>query len=123
MADVDPALLALSDLLVLTALERAYARTARRARYTCPPAERHNQYLRHAIPEAQVEAVLRDAWALCPTLAIRHNLDVDPTDWHALLDGYTRALIMMSQNHNPTRLIGALARLHPAPDDWDGPDG
>ena len=116
MADVDPALLAISDTLVLHALERAWARTVKRNGRGCNPAQRHNQYLRQPVPEDKVENVLHDAWALCPLLAHRHDLDVDPQVWGDLLHNYTRALLMMCQPHNPHRLTEVLALLGPVHD-------
>ena len=119
MGDVDPSLLALSDLLVLTALERAWSRSVRRARYGTPAAQRHNQYLRSPVPVEKIDSALRDSWVLCPILADRHDLDTDPAAWQQLLDSYTRALLMAGQSHHPDRLAALLGSL-PSPDGWDG---
>lgn len=114
MTDIDPTLLIASDLLVLDALTRAWARTVKRSGRSVPLAGRHNQYLHRAVPEDRIDAVLHDAWVLCPLLAQRHNLSVSPTGWAQTLDSYTRALLMMSQPHSPARLRAALANLDTA---------
>jgi len=106
----DP-ILALSDLLVLTALERAWARAVKRGRYHVPAATRHNQYLRTVIDETLIDSALRDAWALVPLLAVRHGLGVDPYAWTQTLDSYTRALVMAQEPHSPARLAPLLTPL------------
>lgn len=111
MADVDPALLAVSDVLILHALERAWARTVRRADRSCPAHLRHNQYLRAPVPEERIEAVLHDAWTNCNLLVHRHALPVDPVAWSDTLDSYTRALLLMCQPHAPARLTQVLIPL------------
>lgn len=114
LADVDPSLLLASDLLVLEALTRAWARTVKRSGRGVPAAARHNQYLRIAVPEDRIDAILHDAWVLCPLLAQRHDLSISPTGWAQALDAYTRALLLMSQNHTPGRLRAALAAVDAA---------
>lgn len=100
--------LAVSDLLVLTALERAWARTRRRptgAQSNNPPAAtRHAQYMSQPVPSQRLDVALRDAWALCPLLVDRHSLDVEPVAWMQLLDSYTRTLLMMGQPHRVAEL-------------------
>lgn len=100
-------LLALSDLLVLTACQRAYARV-RSALKAIPPSERHRGYEYVAIPEEKIERALADAWTLCSMLASRHQLDVDPAEWAQALDGYARALLLMAEPHSTSRLRATL---------------
>lgn len=121
MSDCPPTLLAVSDVLILTALERAWARTVKRAQRSCPAHQRHNQYLTSPVREDRMEAVLHDAWTLCPLLTHRHDLPVDPVAWADTLDGYTRALLLMAQPHNPTRLAPILGALTTTSDnaDWE----
>jgi hypothetical protein len=116
-SDVDPVIVALSDLLVMTALERAWARAVKRARYAVPPQARHHQYMQINVSEDQMTAALRDAWALAPTLQARHRLDLDPSAWADVLNGYTRALLMMRVSHHPDRLRPLLAPLIGVTDD------
>lgn len=108
---VDPALLATSDLLVLEALTRAWARTVKRTGRGVPAVQRHNQYMHATIPLDRVDAVMHDAWVLTPLLANRHGFHVDPAAWTQALDSYTRSLLLMGQAHSPTRLAGLLANL------------
>jgi hypothetical protein len=125
MSDVDPTLLALSDLLVLTALERTWARQRRSNRPSCPPTQRHMQYMRYPVPDDRIEHVLRDAWCLCPQLVTRHHLDVDADRWADVLNDYTRALLLMTVGHTPDRLTPLLLPLAAsAPDltDWNSDD-
>ena len=111
MADVDPTLLALSDLLVLDALTRAWTRTVKRSDRQVHPAARHNQYLRNPVNQDRVVRVLNDAWVLCPLLVDRHGLQVDSDEWQQVLASYTETLLMMQVNHNPARLIPVLQRM------------
>lgn len=125
MSDVDPTLLAVSDLLVLEALTRGWARTVKRSGRSVPPVARHNQYLRTPVTEDRIDSVMHDAWVLCPLLAQRHNLPVDTQDWADRLDGYTRALLMMSMPHSLQRLTELLVGVSQAADrtEWDAEDG
>lgn len=123
MADVDPQFLAISDMMVLTALDRAFARTVKRAQRTVPAAARHSQYIHFPIPEEKFEAVLHDAWALCPLMATRYDLACDVIVWMDALDGYTRALLMMGEAHSPERLTATLQRVPDESDEWSDSDG
>lgn len=98
---------ALSDLLVLTASQRAYARV-RSSLKAIPPSERHRGYEYVAIPESQIERALADAWTLCPMLASRNRLDIDAAAWAERLDGYTRALFLMGEPHSIDRVRAAV---------------
>lgn len=110
--EVSPVLLALSDVLVLVALERAASRSLPGSvRRTIPASQRHRAYELHPIPEAKMDQALTDAWSSCSLVAARHDLEVSVTDWVALLDSYTRTLILMGQNHTPRRLRPHLLRL------------
>lgn len=107
-------LVALSDLLVLTACQRAYSRAITRRTKFVPMRERHRAYEDFPIPEDKIEAALEDAWSLCALVNHRNDLRVDVEAWTATLDGYTRALLMMSVPHSPTQLRNVLAeRLAP----------
>lgn len=111
MADIDPALLAISDVLVLEALTRAWARTVKRSERSVPAAAQHNQYLRRPIAEERIDSVMTNAWAYCPLLADRHKLTIDLDRWMTALDGYTRSLLMAGINHTPDRLIDLLQHV------------
>lgn len=120
MADLDPVLLAVSDLLVLDALTRAWSRTVKRSDRAVPAGQRHTEYQRRPVPVDRLDAVLHDAWVLCPMLAERHSLPVSIVPWQDALDSYTRALLMMSERHTPGRLLVVLQQVPqwvPDPDD------
>lgn len=90
------ALLALSDVLVDRALERAYSRglpgdARRRAALANTP--RHRAYEQIRIPASRHDHVLDDAWSMTPELADRWLLPVDPAEWAVVLDRYTRRLL------------------------------
>ena len=109
---LDPVLLALSDLAVLTACERAWNRVMpRSARAGVPPHARHSAYVQTPIYPEAIDKALAGAWDLLPMLAVRHDLDVPWEQWAALLDGYTRALLMACEHHEPDRLRPYLAEL------------
>jgi hypothetical protein len=120
MADVDPVLLALSDVLVLKALERSatFGSRARRGPVSSP--QRHLAYEQNPVPVEKIDPVVKDMFVLCPILAGRHSLAVDVAAWAALLEQYTRVLLMMGQPHRPVRLLDLLSRLDPPREDWDG---
>lgn len=102
---LDPVLVALSDLAVLVALERAWNRVMpRSARAGVHPGQRHSAYLHAPIYPATLDKALGGAWELLPLLTQRHDLEVNPAAWALLLDGYTRALLMACEPHHPERL-------------------
>ena len=104
----DKTLIAVSDVLVLTALQRAYSRCITRATKPVPLRERHRAYEHIAIPEQKIEQALADAWALCPLLASKYLDDVDALKWSTTLDTYTRSLLMSSMPHTRQRLEAIL---------------
>lgn len=104
-------LLAVSDLLVMTACQRAYSRSiSRRTKYVAMR-DRHRAYESVAIAEDKIEAALADAWALCQCIAVRHDIPVDVAEWVVVLDTYTRSLLLMSMPHSTSRLRPILAAL------------
>lgn len=119
MADIDPALLTASDVLVLEALTRAWSRTVPRSRRAVAPHARHTEYQRYPVPVDRMDSAMRDAWALCPILAHRHELPVDVVRWQEVLDQYTRALLMMGMEHTTARLIEVLRHVPDGDDDAD----
>jgi hypothetical protein len=109
---VDPVLVAVSDCLVLTALERAWSRTVPRSdRQRVSARDKHRGYVIVPIRGDRIDKALDGAWQLCQLLQHRHALSVHWDEWAALLDQYTRALIMMSQPHQTTALTAYLAPL------------
>lgn len=104
------ALLALSDMLVVRALERGYSRLPRstRAGLTVP---RHRVHERIRLTEAVQDGMLADAWALCPEYVRRWQLPVDDAAWAAALDGYTRVLLRTGRPHTLDGMAAALAPL------------
>lgn len=118
MSDVDPVLVACSDLLVLKALERASTFGARARRRAVSPHSRHRAYEDNPVPVEKIDHIVKDMFGLCPLLATRHHLEVDTTAWATLLEQYTRVLLMMGQSHRPARLIDVLGTLPPV-EVWD----
>lgn len=119
MSDIDPVLLAVSDTLVFKALERA-ATYGPRARRRGGAAGRYRAYEDNPVPVERIDSVVGGMFTLCPLLADRHNLDVDVVAWAALLESYTRVLLMMGQTHRPAHLIDTLGQLPDRRgDDWD----
>lgn len=109
---LNPSFVALSDALVLVALERAASRDLPGSvRMTTPAAEKHRLYER--FPIAKLDYALTDAWALLPRLVKEHKLGVDPAEWELMLDSYTRSLIMMCQPHELAQLTRHLEQLVP----------
>lgn len=118
----DPTVLALSDLFVLTALQRACARREGITVRHIPLRDRHSAYEQHPVLESKIDTVLADAWALCPLIAGRHHLDIDVARWIGLLDGYTRALLLMGMPHSPQRLRDVLAGTDLSVPAWEDED-
>lgn len=109
---VDPVLVAVSDCLVLTALERGWSRTVLRSdRAKVPSNQKHQGYLRFPIHMDKIDKALTDAWQLCALMAHRHDLDIPWKDWAAVLDGYTRAIVTALEPHSIERLAEFLAPL------------
>lgn len=110
---IDPVLVALSDLLVMTALERACSRSLPRSvrGHELAAHERHVAYLTNPIDPDRIEHALRGAWVLCPYLAARHDLPIDYGQWAGLLDSYVTALLMVCEPHETDTLRPHLAPL------------
>jgi hypothetical protein len=108
---VDPVLIATSDCLVITALERAWSRVVPRSARGSFTGPRWRGYERVPIRPDRIDKALEGAWDLCSTVAGRSRLPVDYGEWAALLDAYTRALIMSCQPHDMPRLADFLAEL------------
>lgn len=109
----DDALLALSDALVVRALERAAGRMGRSGRSGGTP--RHQVY-RVAPPGRDTDQLLQGAWDLCGEYAYRHRLPFDSNAWARALQGYTAALLATRNEHTLDDLARALypLRLHHA---------
>lgn len=121
---VDAVLLATSDLLVLTALERANARTQPRSlRAAGSASRRHCAHEQHPIHPDRMDHALKDAWVHIGMIAERHAIAVDVEQWAALLDSYTRSILMMGVSHALSRLLPYLEQLQAvgAPD-WSDDD-
>jgi hypothetical protein len=90
----DERLLAVSDLLVLVALERGFARVVPRSlRPRVPSSERHRGYTLVRIQPEAINKALTDAWVLCPMLASRNRFTLEVPAWQELLDSYTPSLL------------------------------
>lgn len=108
------ALLAASDGLVLTALERAGSRLRGEAARgkagglssvpCADPALLHTEL--SATAHASLDKLLEGAWARVPAVAARYG--TTPEALTAALDGYTRALLAAGQPHSYERLAMAL---------------
>ena len=105
-------LTALSDVLVVRALERACNRGLARTRWTTGTAVRHRAYERLVIPPERIDHALEDAWCHLPELAERHRLPIDPRLWARALDGYVRDLLDTRQPHTLPGLELALQVAH-----------
>jgi hypothetical protein len=107
-------LLALSDVAVMRALERAYSRglsgDARRIAAHDGVA-RHHAYEKFPIALPRQAYVLEDAWSFLPELAGRWPLTVDPGVWALALDRYTRSLLTTRDEHSLDELSLALTGL------------
>jgi hypothetical protein len=112
---LDPVLLAISDCLVLTALERAASRVLPRSVRSTGP--RHAAHEQCAVHPDRLDKALEGAWSLLPLLADRYDVEVTVAAWRELLDSYCRALLQMGQPHRTTALahhLQAVAAEHPA---------
>lgn len=100
-------LLALSDVLVLRALERAYSRgligssRSAIARRNIP---RHRAYEAILIPTARHSPALDGAWAVTDELATEWHLPVAADAWARALDGYCRDLLASQRPRSLTDL-------------------
>jgi hypothetical protein len=104
-------LLALSDALVMRALERAASRgLPGHARDDCrrDGIPQHRAYLHRRIEPAKIPAALNGAWAFTSELVYRWDLPIDPGDWATVLHGYTRGLLLRQDPHRLDDLASAL---------------
>ncbi|WP_375483304.1 hypothetical protein [uncultured Jatrophihabitans sp.] len=108
------ALLALSDGLVVRALERAAIRglpgdlRRRSATLNIP---KHRAYERFRIPAARHGHVLEDAFPMTAEIADRWQLPVDADAWSRVLYDYCRGLLVSMQPHTLDDLAAALELL------------
>lgn len=108
------ALLALSDVLVVRALERCYSRALpgdarRRAALLRSP--RHRAYEHIRIPPARHSHALDAAFTITGELTYRWQLPVEPTEWATVLDDYCRRLLTTMAPHTLDDLEQALRLL------------
>lgn len=108
------ALLALSDLLVVRALERACSRglsgDARRAarRHVDHP---YRAYEAFKVPPTRVAYALEEAWTMTTPIVDRWQLPIEPGEWAHVLDLYARGLLTRQAPHTLDSLDAALALL------------
>lgn len=107
------ALLALSDVLVIGALERSCSRglTGEQRRLAGRHSLRYRAYEFVHIPPNRHTPALEGAWALTAELTIRHSLPVDAGEWSSVLDNYCRGLLASGQPHTLDHLEAALLLL------------
>lgn len=109
------ALLALSDVVVLRALERAYSRGLtgehRRVAAETRHLPRHRAYEGIQIPTSRHARALEDAWSITGELAATWLLPVDAAEWSAALDAYCRDLLTTRRPRSLPDLEAALSRL------------
>lgn len=107
-------LLALSDVLVLRALERACSRGldgSSRSAIARRNVPRHRAYEGIQIPAARHARAFEDAWSITGELADTWDLPVAPADWAATLDAYCRHLLSTRRPRSLTDLESVLAPL------------
>lgn len=105
---------AVSDVLVMRALERAGQRLRSAAGKKTPggaaavpcddPTQLHCAL--SATEHASLESLLAGAWERVPVIAA--HINIDPASWTACLDGYTRGLLASGHAHDLKRLAAAL---------------
>lgn len=107
------ALLALSDVLVVRALERAYSRglTGSKRRDAAHHGPRHCAYMVEPIPAARHTHALDGAWDMCDDLVFRWQLPVPAETWSYVLDEYARGLLKSQAPHSLDALEQALRLL------------
>lgn len=106
-------LIAVSDVLVVAALERACSRglTGEQRRLAGRHALRYRAYESVHIPAARYDRALEGAWSQTVDLTARWDLEVNPVEWAITLDGYCRQLLAACQQHTVTALVEALSVL------------
>jgi hypothetical protein len=102
--DQAAALLGMSELMVLRAVERAQNRVTGRRRGRP-----------RAVPDDQMDACLRDAWQMAPRVAALTG--VDEARLVRVCDGYTRTLLRTGVDHQPGELADMLRAHVMAADD------
>lgn len=108
------ALLALSDVITLRALERAYSRgiggDGRRIadREGVP---RHQAYRRFPVPHSKLDHALTGSFDVLPELRSRWLLPIEADDWGVVLNHYLRGLLIDRNEHNLDDLEVALRTL------------
>lgn len=108
------ALLALSDVAVMRALERSFSRVASGDSRKMAEEEgllRHHAYRRFPISASRHNQALGGAWTLLPELGWRWQLPVESGEWEIVLDHYTRSLLSSSCEHTLDDLQQALRTL------------
>lgn len=107
------ALLALSDVLVIGALERSCSRglTGEQRRVAGRHALRYRAYEFIHIPPTRHEHALEGAWSIAGELIDRWTLPVDAEQWSRVLDRYCRGLLTECRPHTLLGLDQALAML------------
>lgn len=105
-------LLALSDVLVVRALERAYSRGLtgeyRRATHD-RQLPRHRAYEQIHIPPSRHARALDDAWSLTDELAASWDLPIASPVWARSLDDYCRSLLTTQRPRSLPELEAILA--------------
>lgn len=107
-------LLALSDVAVMRALERAYSRGLSgdaRNMAVQEGVSRHHAYEKFPIAGPRQAYALEHAWEFLPELADRWPLSVHPVVWAQALDRYTRGLLTTRDEHSLDELSLALTGL------------
>lgn len=108
-------LLALSDVLVLRALERSYSRGLtgehRRVAADARHLPRHRAYEEIQIPPMRHARALEDAWTITAELVSSWQLAVAAPEWAAALDGYCRDLLTTRRPRSLADLERALDRV------------
>lgn len=108
------ALLALSDVAVMRALERCYSRGLSGDARNIAAEEnldRHRAYQRFPIGATRQSHALAGAWSWLPELTSRWLLPVEPADWELVLDRYARALLTTKAEHTLDDLEQAVRHL------------
>lgn len=108
------ALLALSDVLVVRAMERCYSRGLPgdiRRRVAVVHVPRHRAYEQFRIPASRHSHVLDDAFSICPELVYRWQLPVEAREWSVVLDRYCRQLLTSMSAHTLDALEDELKLL------------
>lgn len=107
-------LLALSDVVIYRALERAFSRGVSgyaRATASEEGIARHEAYRRFPIVGARQGRALEGSWEVLEQLRWRWQLPIPAPEWATVLDHHTRALLTTGAEHNLDDLAEALTAL------------